>query len=409
MKYSGEEYLGYFSVKFIIALFGCLPIRVGLVIGKFVGTLQYYLDSKHRAVAYKNIKLVFGKEKSPEELKKILRRSFQNFGQNFVELLSLGRINRKYVEKYIQLEGRQYIESAFEKGRGVIFSGIHAGSWELSNAAFGLLGYPFSIVARTQKNRLLNCLLDRYRLDKGYKVIPAHGLLRQIVKNLKSNEAVGLVLDHGALEEGVLIKFFGKLAYTPTGAIRLALKFEAPLVLGYIYRCGGPYHKLVMLPSFKMERTKDLEQDVLTNLERVNNLSEAIVRMHPEEYMWYYKRWKGSPQKKIIILNNGSRHNLDACLKKAEELKGQGNPGNSEINIITVEYKNALVKTLLKFCALFSNKHCQGCGACVKFCLKAAAYKEFIRTYADIVIAPQDLEPPARLLSRENIAETHII
>jgi len=56
---------------------------------------------------------------------------------------------QEYVKKYIQLEGRAYIDEAFKCGRGAIFMGTHAGNWEISNAALGLLGIPYTIVAET--------------------------------------------------------------------------------------------------------------------------------------------------------------------------------------------------------------------------------------------------------------------
>ncbi|MCM8771258.1 MAG: hypothetical protein NC936_05270, partial [Candidatus Omnitrophica bacterium] len=248
MRHSPKEYLVYFSVRILMFVFSWLPIEFALFIGKIIGRLQFYLDIKHRTVAYKNLKLAFAREKTPDELKKILKKNFQNFAQNFIELLYLKKIDQAYIKRYIKLEGRQYIEDAFRKKRGVIFVGAHEGSWELSNAGFALLGYPFSIIAETQRNQLLNQLLDKYRRSKGCGVIPNNTMLRQLIKNLKKNEAVGIVIDHGGLEEGILVEFFNRQAFTPVGAVRLALKYDIPLLLGYVYRIKGPYHKIVMLP-----------------------------------------------------------------------------------------------------------------------------------------------------------------
>jgi len=296
MKFSLKEYPAYISVRVLMVIFAILPIGLVLFIARGIGTLQYYLDKKHRAIAHKNLKLAFSGEKTPEELERILKKNFQSFAQNFAELLCLGRINKAHVEKYVSIEGHEHIERAFKRGKGIIFTGAHEGSWELSNAAIGLLGYKFSIVAEIQKNKLLNALLDRYRQNKGYGVIPINTMMRSIIKNLKNNEAVGVVIDHGGMEDGMLVEFFGKSAWTPTGAVRLAIKYNAALLLGFVYRVSGPSHRLLILPPVEIEQTGDLEKDVYNNLKRINGLVEGLIRKHPAEYLWSYKRWKNSPQ-----------------------------------------------------------------------------------------------------------------
>ncbi|MDD5045189.1 MAG: hypothetical protein PHG51_06600, partial [Candidatus Omnitrophica bacterium] len=172
MKHSLKEYTVYISVRVLMTLFTILPMGLVLFIARAIGRLQYYLDKKHKNIARKNLNLAFSQEKTPEEIERILKKNFQCFAENFAELLCLKRIDKAYIEKHVTIEGREHIDNAFKKGKGIIFTGAHEGSWELSNAAISLLGYKFSIVAQVQKNRLLNSLLDRYRQQKGLNVIP---------------------------------------------------------------------------------------------------------------------------------------------------------------------------------------------------------------------------------------------
>jgi len=367
-----KEYPAYISVRILMAVFSCLPMSLVLLIAKLVGTAQFYLDKKHRNTAYKNLRIAFAKEKSPAELKIILKKNFQGFAQNFAELLCLKRINKDYIKRYVVIEGREHIDNAFKRGNGIIFSGAHEGNWELSNAALGLLGYKFSIIAEVQRNKLLNSLLDSHRLDKGYGVIPVNSVLRSIVKNLKENSAVGVVIDHGGMNDGILVEFFNRLAYTPTGAIKLAMKYNAALLLGYVYRLKGPRHKLVIMPPFALANTGDLEKDLYTNLKKINEVIEDFIKEHPEEYLWSYKRWKKSPQKSIIILNDGQSQNHAKCQAKLTELKAQ--------------YKDCRIEVS----ELNSNE-------------------DLIHNYADIVISPFSLKTAAKNLARQNQAEVYLV
>ncbi|MCM8780185.1 MAG: lysophospholipid acyltransferase family protein [Candidatus Omnitrophica bacterium] len=372
MRHSLKEYPAYISVRLLMAVFSILPISAVLFIGKLVGTLQFYLDKKHRDIAYKNLRIALAREKSPQVLRAILKKNFQGFAQNFAELLCLGRINKAYVEKYLVIEGRQHIEAAFKRGKGVIFSGVHEGNWELSNASISLLGYPFSIIAETQRNKLLNALLDKYRRAKGYGVIPANSRLRSIIHCLKFNQGVGVVMDHGALQEGVLVEFFNRLAYTPTGALRLAIKYDAALLLGYVYRLNGPYHKLVIMPPFTLSRSPDLEKDLYLNLRKINSQIEDFIKAHPEEYLWSYKRWKNSPQRNVVIINDGNIRNLDSCRAKLAEIKSR----------------------------------CKGLRFEVS---ERSLNSDLMRIYADIVIAPRCLKKMAEKLARQNQAEVYYV
>ncbi|MCM8763446.1 MAG: hypothetical protein NC829_03660, partial [Candidatus Omnitrophica bacterium] len=102
MRHSPKEYLVYFSVRILMFVFSWLPIEFALFIGKIIGRLQFYLDIKHRTVAYKNLKLAFAREKTPDELKKILKKNLQNVAQNCIEVLYLKKIDQAYIKRYIK-------------------------------------------------------------------------------------------------------------------------------------------------------------------------------------------------------------------------------------------------------------------------------------------------------------------
>ena len=110
-----------------------LPLNFSLFLGRRLGDLIYLFDRKHRAVAYANIKKTVADKSDCSSSARITRKSYQAFGQNLVEISIIPRINKQYLEKYINIENKDYGYQAFNRGKGVIFLIVHEGDWELSN------------------------------------------------------------------------------------------------------------------------------------------------------------------------------------------------------------------------------------------------------------------------------------
>jgi KDO2-lipid IV(A) lauroyltransferase len=83
--------------------------------------------------------------------------------QTFVEVLNLTKINRKYVDKYIEVVNMDRIRNAAKSGRGTILLTAHFGDWELSSLVSSVEGFPIRVLVREQKMKRLNELLTRMR------------------------------------------------------------------------------------------------------------------------------------------------------------------------------------------------------------------------------------------------------
>ena len=83
--------------------------------------------------------------------------------------------------------------------------------------------------------------------------------------------------------------FFGVPAYTGTGVARLARLSGASVVPGFPYRRkDGTGYDLVVGPPLDRFPSHDLTQDAA----RVNEIIEQAICLHPDQYLWQYKRFK---------------------------------------------------------------------------------------------------------------------
>lgn len=411
-KHSAIDYLGCILFRLLASLIRFIPRGTSLFLGRRLGDLFYYFDLKHKSIAYANIKTAFGRALSPGELSRITHGFYRNFGQSIIETFFIPFVDKGYIDKYISFEGREFIEEAFKKQKGVIFLAVHSGSWEFSSIVFASLGFPFNFFVRGQRYPRLNSLLNLYRAAKGCKIIQRQNQTRRLIELLKNNEAVGLTVDQGG-ESGLLVKFFGKNASLATGAVRLALKYDCSLLPAFHTRVSGPYIKTIIRPPFEIKKTGDTKKDVADNLQEIIKIFEEIIAKYSKDYFWPYKIWKYSDEKNVLILDDGKTGHLrqsQAVVNILDDLFGKQ---GCKVNIETreIKFKGKLSKYALTFSGCLSGKyHCQGCLWCLRQCLQRETYNSLLALKPDMIIScGSSIAAVNYVLARENLAKSIVI
>jgi len=411
-KNSIIDYWGCILLRLLGPLIRSLPFYVSFSLGARLGELFYYFDRKHKAIAYANIKAAFGAELSPQGLKNLTKDFYRSFGENIIEILLIPLVDEAYINKYIILEGRQHIFEGFKKGKGVILVTVHAGSWEFSNVICANLGFVFNLFIRGQRYPRLNGLLNSYRNKKGCNLIQRQDQTRELVRALKSNQAIGMTADQGG-KAGTPVKFFGKYASMPSGAIRLALKYDAALIPAFYTRTKGPYIKAFIEPPLEIKKTGNLEQDIRDNLQALEHVFEKYILRYPREYLWSYKIWKYTKEQNVLILSDGKAGHLRQAEAIAGILKDSLKDKGVSVNVNTVEikFKNKFSSLALTFSSCLAGKyHCQGCLWCLRAFLKDDVYRPLISIKPDIIITcGASVAPVNYIISRENLAKSIVI
>ncbi|MFH1441202.1 MAG: ELM1/GtrOC1 family putative glycosyltransferase [Candidatus Omnitrophota bacterium] len=403
----------YFScILFKIAgpIIRILPKGFALFIGRLLGRLFYCFDLKHRAMVYSNIKTALAGKVSLKKLDEITRDCYKNFGQNIIEILFIPSIDKRYIKKYIKVEGWENITEAFNQKKGVIFLVMHEGNWELSNIICANMGFPFVLFVRDQKFPRLNALLNSYRVQKGCKIIQRQSSLpnglaanplgseqrqnefygiRKLIESLKNNEAIGMTADQGG-KSGVLVDFFGRQASMPMGAVRFALKYGAVILPSFFIRVNGLRHKVIISPPFRLEMTGSLEKDIKSNLQSLIKIYEKYIAAYPGEYLWLYKIWKYGHSREIIILDDGKTGHLRQSQTLAKitkdylEEKGK----KASLRIIEVKLKNRFFKLILPIAGSLIYKYdYKAYNWLLKISLVKESYQALVFASSDIVIS----------------------
>ena len=383
-----------------------IPLCVSIFCARCCGAIAFYFFARKRAIASKNVSIAFPGY-SRQRIAQIVRRTFMNSAQHAVEIAYLPWLDQNYIDTHIAVKNKEAVLSRITDGKGAIFLGLHEGSWEISCMVLAHIfkEYHFTVLARPQKNiPRLNQLLDNYRLKHHCGIIRVDDSFRPLIEHLKKGYALGMVADHGA-QGGIFVDFFKRPALTPTGAVRLALKLDAHLIVGFLKRNGNKGHTLSFHP-FDVAKTGNFDHDIKSNLENINRIYEEYIRRDPEEYLWFFKRWKHSPQRSVLVLSDGKAGHFKQSLAVVEAMRGL--PFAIEQAVVEIKFKNRLQRMALEACCFLFGLRGE---PLVRFllarqCSSDAMQELFLRAYDAVVSCGSSLAFANRFFSKYHQAKS---
>lgn len=115
----------------------------------------------------------------------------------------------------------------------------------------------------------------------------------RVPRVLRANGVVGIVGDQNARRTGILVPFFGRPASTHRGPALFALRLNAPVFSCIARRLPGRDARYEIAGErVDVTRTGDLDTDVTALTTELARRLEQQVRIAPEQYFWFHKRWK---------------------------------------------------------------------------------------------------------------------
>lgn len=275
-----------------------MPWTVVSQTGRLIGRTAYYASRTRREIAQANLEIAFGRTISIRERNRIARCSLQNFVSTFLLLLWAPRLTPKWFEEMVEFEPEdiKWLRACRDSGRGIIGLSLHYGAWELVGLSLGHLGIPTTVLAQDSGDHAVDSLLSRCRASTGNRLISRKRGAVHLLRALRRGEMAALLIDSNAprKSKGVWVDFFGLPVFNTPLPGYLALRTQAPLVLGTAYPLPDGRIRVRFYPlEYRLsgESTSDLKQ--------INQISvsfcESLIRRDPQYWNWSYKRWKRRP------------------------------------------------------------------------------------------------------------------
>jgi KDO2-lipid IV(A) lauroyltransferase len=259
-------------------------------IAQIVGFIAYYLLPKTTEVVLKNLRIAFGRELSGKQIKATARKAYQNLAKNIAEFAKLPYILKNH-DRYIKLKGKEHLDNALKKGKGVILVTAHLGNWEILGAFLASQNYPLYAIIRPQDNYLVEDIIDSIREKAGIKRISRLSPVKGAFKCLKENGILAILIDQHSARNGVYVDFFGKPASTVQGPILFAQKTQAQIVPAFIFR-EGLIHQIEILKPYQIIETGEKDEDIKQNMAKLTKLVEERIRQNVDQWLWLHPRWR---------------------------------------------------------------------------------------------------------------------
>ena len=170
----------------------------------------------------------------------------------------------------------------------VVFFTAHTGCFELLPRLAPRVGRNILTLFRPPNNRKLGETLLRRRAEGGLRFVASrHGAARQLMAELDAGGAVGVLVDQ-KFRRGPLVPFFGRPAPTNDLVVKLAERPGVSVLPARCVRLPGNRYRVDIEPPMDLASPG---ADPKPALCRVNGKVEAWVREHPEQWMWFHRRW----------------------------------------------------------------------------------------------------------------------
>jgi len=277
----------YKVFKFIVVLLPKFIVKFFLdLLIKFI----YLINVEHKRYAKANLDLVYKNTISESEKIDIIKGSYKNLVYNIYEFIENQTLTLEGFENKITVENEHYITDAIKNNRKIILITAHYGNWEYGNTFIPLKYAPTTMVGRPLNNKYLNAELNETRTKNNNEMLTKRDASRGLVKALKNNRIIGLVIDQHN-RTGLPITFFGHKVKQADSSSRLAVKFNA-LVIPVFFTMTefGKYTAKFCEPM----EPKDYEGEnqILDFTQAQADIMEKQILANPEQWLWMHKRFK---------------------------------------------------------------------------------------------------------------------
>jgi lauroyl/myristoyl acyltransferase len=230
---------------------------------------------------------------------RVARRSFENYACYIVDFMRQAALSDEYLFSRTEVPEWSRLVETLAPGKGCILVLTHFGNWDFGAATITLRGYPFSAIAEAIGDARISAEIFSARSARGLKLIPMARAATGIIRSLRRNEFLAILIDRPLSEGGVEVKFFGATTRVPEGPARLALRTGAKLVPVGLLRVSPRDDRILAVLDFSVEppATGDREADVRLLTQALMASHERIIRRYPDQWYMFRRMWPSAPRR----------------------------------------------------------------------------------------------------------------
>jgi len=262
------------------------PRRACYSIARFSAIVRFYFSKKDKGNLIYNLIPVVKDEKKAREC---AREVFINFAYYLVDFFRYRKLNRKFIEKYVKVEGLDNLKGSFLNEKGAIALTVHLGNYELAAAVTAYLGFPLYVVALPHKDKRINEFFNNQRKMAGMNIISTGAAIKGCFSVLKQGKLLALLGDKDFTGGGLKLKMFSREASFPRGPAFFALRSGVDIIPAFFIRENKYFYRLFFeKPIVHKENSQLGEEEII---KKYIAITEKYIQKYPGQWYMFNKYW----------------------------------------------------------------------------------------------------------------------
>lgn len=278
---------------FLAAWVGMFSLKGLYLLGQWFGTAEYAINFKRRGRYRRELERAFPEGMSRSRMRRIIRSFFCRTRCDKLFYLVFDRMPREKILRRIRFHGRQYLDDALARNRGVYVMLSHHGSHHVAGLVMALLGYKCAGVRDPNEGALRTYMQEKYARTfpefRGIRVLYSDSFPRDIFRCFQENRVVGTALDigrpRGTQLKTVPVQIFGGSREFLTGTLQVALRCQATILQAFVVSRRNFYFRLIVNPPLYVPQRRITDDDpelIRTLMQKYADGIEAHVREYPD-------------------------------------------------------------------------------------------------------------------------------
>ncbi len=274
----------------LTTLMAGMPMGLGYRVAGALTEIHFRCFPSRRHAALANLAIAMPRSARRDRVR-VARRMMHSYNCMLFEFFRLPHLTREDLLRSVEVVGREHLERAVARGRGVVLCCTHIGNWELAAVVVAHWGHRLLAVAGVQLSRWLTPAVREAKAELAIQTVAPEDGFRKLVRALEHGDLVALMVDGDIYSHGAPVELFGRETRWPTGPGVLAQRTGALVICGYCERVAPGRFRIRIEPA--------LDPAVFPTTAALNaaiaETAERHIREHLDQWCIFRPLWDGSP------------------------------------------------------------------------------------------------------------------
>ncbi|MCD4775344.1 MAG: lysophospholipid acyltransferase family protein [Candidatus Aegiribacteria sp.] len=278
-------------VKLLAFLGRVMPRKLIWDISYLLGSIASLIPGRSRRIFNINEKHII----QPCGLKVSLSRVYRYIIAGIIDFINLNYKSDEDFLQVVEIRGEEHMKAALSLGKGAIAITAHYSAWELIPRAIHLQGHEVGIITRKLAHKGTSTYFNSLRTRHGVALIDRGSGIARLMRVLRDNTAVGILIDQDTLGvESDFVDFMGLPARTPVGPSQLAVRFGIPVLTLHISRRENGKYLLEIDEALDLSKYQGDKGYIELTADLTGRIEEWV-NEDPEQWVWIHERWARRP------------------------------------------------------------------------------------------------------------------